>query len=238
MLRVWSMRPTFEEQADRAAAAGQFGAARSLLEKAVQADSSSADLWTKLSAMRKASGDLKGALAALDRGLALNPLDFSSLLYRAMILDALADPTAGEAFGHALTQAPPEDQIPEPMKPAVAQARKRNEEYRTSLEHFLAQNIPPDLSPAEQTRAERFVSNRSRKTRHYHQGPSDFHYPGMPEIEFHDRELFPGLQRSSKRQTAIRAEFDALIAAEAAEMVPYVQYPDARAVAAMEGTQQ
>jgi aspartyl/asparaginyl beta-hydroxylase (cupin superfamily) len=218
--------PTFEEQADRAAASGQFGAARSLLEKAVQADSSSADLWTKLSAMRKASGDLKGALAALDRGLALNPLDFSSLLYRAMILDSLADPLAGEAFGHALTQAPPEDKIPEPMKPAVAHARKRNEEYRTSLEHFLAQNIPPDLSPAERTRAERFVSNRSRKTRHYHQGPSDFHYPNMPEMEFHDRELFPGLQALELATEAIRGEFNALLAAEAAEMVPYVQYPE------------
>jgi aspartyl/asparaginyl beta-hydroxylase (cupin superfamily) len=217
---------TLEEQADRAAAAGQFGAARSLLEQAVQADSSSADLWTKLSAMRKASGDLKGALDALDRGLAISPLEFSSLLYRAVILDALHDPAAGQAFGNALSQAPPDNQIPEPMKPAVVQARRRNEEYQAELEQFLGKNLPPALTPAEQSRAERFISNRSRRTRHYHQGPSDFHYPGMPEIEFHDRESFPGLPALELATEAIRAEFDALLAAEAAEMVPYVQYPE------------
>jgi tetratricopeptide (TPR) repeat protein len=70
----------FENRADRAAAAGDFGAARALLEDAVRSNDGSAGLWTKLSAMRKASGDLRGALAAVDRGLALNPLDFSSLL--------------------------------------------------------------------------------------------------------------------------------------------------------------
>jgi hypothetical protein len=43
-----------------------------------------------------------------------------------------------------------------------------------------------------------------------HQEPSDFHYPGLPEIEFHDRELLalPCWAATSE----IRAEFDSLIA--------------------------
>ena len=48
----------------------------------------------------------------------------------------------------------------------------------------------------------------------------------MPEMEFHDRELFPGLQALELATEAIRGEFNALLAAEAAEMVPYVQYPE------------
>jgi len=215
-----------EQQADRAAASGQFAAARSLLEQAVERECSSVELWMKLSAMRKASGDLDGALAAIHRALTISPLDFSALLSRGVILDLRGDPEAGEAYGQALAQLPSDDDVPEPLKPAVAHARKRRDEYRKTLERHLAKKLPPGLTPAELSRAQRFISNRSRNTRHYHQGPSDFHYPGMPELEFHDRELFPGLSALEQATGAIRDEFDALIAAEAAEMVPYVQYPE------------
>jgi len=216
----------FEEQADQAAATGQFEAARSLLEQAVAADSSSADLWTKLSAMRKASGDFKGALAAVDRSLAIAPLDFSTLLYRAVILEALGDPGAGQEYGNALAQLPPDDQIPEPMKPAVAHARAKWRAHQAALEQRLQGALPAGLPPPERERAERLISNHSRRTRHYHQEASDFHYPGLPEIEFHDRSTFSELDAVEQATNSIRAEFDALIAAEAAEMVPYVQYPE------------
>jgi aspartyl/asparaginyl beta-hydroxylase (cupin superfamily) len=226
MMTAMTETQTLEEQADRAAAAGQFGAARSLLERAVQGDDASIDVWTKLSAMRKASGDLRGALTAIERALALSPLDFSALLSRAVILDGLKEPGAGEAYGQALAQLQSDEDVPAPMKPAVAHARKRRDEYRKTLQDYLEETLPDGLSATEKARAERFISNRTRSTRHYHQGPSDFHYPGLPEIEFHDRDLFPGLAAMEAATAAIREEFDALIAAERAEMVPYVQYPD------------
>jgi aspartyl/asparaginyl beta-hydroxylase (cupin superfamily) len=215
-----------EQQADRAAAAGQFAAARSLLEQAVETESASIDLWMKLSAMRKASGDLDGALAAIHRALAISPLDFSALLSRAVILDQRGDVEAGEAYGHALAQLPPDEEVPETMKPAVAHAHKRRDEHRLLLEQRLTRSLPADLDPKARARAARFISNRTQRTRHYHQEPSDFHYPGMPEIEFHDPALFPGLAAFEQATAEIRAEFDALIEAEAAEMVPYIQYPE------------
>ncbi|HEX6660838.1 MAG TPA: aspartyl/asparaginyl beta-hydroxylase domain-containing protein [Sphingomicrobium sp.] len=215
-----------EQQADRAAAAGQFAAARSILEQAVETEGSSIDLWMKLSAMRKASGDLDGALAAIHHVLSISPLDFSALLSRAVILDQLGNGEAGEAYGQALAQLPPDGEVPEPLRPAIAHARQRRDEYRNELEQYLAAKLPSDLTDAERSRAERFISNRSRNTHHFHQGPSDFHYPGMPEIEFHERDLFPGLTGLEQATDKIRAEFDALIEAEAAEMVPYIQYPD------------
>ncbi|MGH8526803.1 MAG: aspartyl/asparaginyl beta-hydroxylase domain-containing protein, partial [Gammaproteobacteria bacterium] len=73
---------------------------------------------------------------------------------------------------------------------------------------------------------QRFISNSARRTRHFHQEPSHFHYPGLPEVEFHDRADFPELAALEAQTAAIREEFDALIASEAAEMVPYIQYPD------------
>jgi aspartyl/asparaginyl beta-hydroxylase (cupin superfamily) len=197
-----------------------------MLEQAVDADESSHALWMKLSAMRKASGDLKGALAALDRSLSIAPLDFSALLYRAVLLESLGDAQAGEAFGQALAQAPADDQVPPPMQPAFAHARSRWQEYQNAREDQFLRLLPSNLSGVDRLRAERFISNTSRRTRHFHQEPTNFHYPGLPEIEFHDRSSFPQLDQVEQATADIRAEFDALIAAEAAEMVPYIQYPD------------
>jgi aspartyl/asparaginyl beta-hydroxylase (cupin superfamily) len=215
-----------EGKADRAASEGDVAAARSLLEQAVEADSGSMALWMKLSAMRKASGDLEGALAAINRALELSEFDFSALLSRAAILDNLGDPNAGQAYRFALAQIQPGQAIPPEWQSVVAHARKRSSDYSKAIERYLADNLPEDLSPAERSRADRFISNRSRDTRHYHQGPSEFHFPGMPEFEFHDRALFPGIAVLEQATDAIRAEFEALIAAEAAEMVPYVQFPE------------
>jgi aspartyl/asparaginyl beta-hydroxylase (cupin superfamily) len=215
-----------EEQADRAAAAGQFDAARTLLEQAVQDAEADPGLWTKLSAMRKVSGDLAGALTAIDRTLALTPLDYSALLSRALLLEKMGSPQAGAEFGNALAQAPDDGELPAAIKSALAHARQKWSEHQQKVEQRLLKAIPADLASPQRAKVERFISNRSRRTRPFHQEPSDFHYPGLPEIEFHDRATISELPSLEVHTDEIRSEFEALIAAEAAEMVPYIQYPE------------
>lgn len=219
-------RSDLQEEADAAAKVGDVARALGLLEEAVKRPEASPELWIKLSAMRRASGDLEGALMAIERALSLAPLDFTALLSRAFLLERLGDVRAEEAFGHATAQEPPEDRIPPAMRKAVEHARRKAAEYQRRMEAGLMSAIPSSLGDVERWRVERFVSNASRRTRHFHQEPTDFHYPGLPEIEFHDRELFPELDTLEAATSAIRAEFEALITAEAAEMVPYIQYPD------------
>ena len=215
-----------ESEADRAAGAGDFARARALLEQATAADPSSSRLWSKLSAMRKAGGDGAGAINALDRALAITPLDFSMLLSRALLLERAKDARAPQAFGHAIAQAPNEADLPEQVRPILAHARQRWSEYQAASEQRLSKAIPPGLSGYEAGQVERFISNVSRRTRHYHQEPSDFHFPGLPEREVHDRGDFPELAAIEEATDAIRTEFEALIAAEAAQMVPYIRYPE------------
>ena len=217
---------TLEQQADDAAASGDYRSARALLEQAVTAGPPSAAVWIKLSAVCKASGDLKAALEAIDRSLALSALDFSALLSRAVILERLGDARAGEEYGNALAQIDLDKQIPPGWRAPVAHARKMRDEHRRRLEHQLISELPRNQSPHMRKRTERFISNHSRRTRHFHQEPSDFHYPGLPEIEFHDRAFFPGISALEETTKAIREEFETLMAAEAAEMVPYIQYPE------------
>ncbi|HEX5259133.1 MAG TPA: aspartyl/asparaginyl beta-hydroxylase domain-containing protein, partial [Sphingomicrobium sp.] len=156
---------------------------------------------------------------------ALAPLDFSALLSRAMLLERLGDARSGEAFGHALAQAPPDDRIPSTMLKAVDHARRSAAEYQNKLEAHLASAVPAALGRPERERVERFVSNAARRTRHFHQEPTDFHYPGLPEFEFHDPVLFPELDALEAATDQIRQEYERLVASSAAEMVPYTQYP-------------
>jgi aspartyl/asparaginyl beta-hydroxylase (cupin superfamily) len=226
MIPAMALNPSREEQADRAAASGDLAMARHLLEQEAQAPGSDPSLWLKLSAVRRASGDAAGALAAVERFLAAEPRDFAALLHRAMLLEQLGDRRCDQAFGHAIAQFPPGTDVPAPMRAAVVHARERWESYSGGIEDRLRGAIPDGLSPFVRKRAERLASNSAHTTRHFHQEPTEFHYPGVPEFEFHDRSFFPQLDALDSATDEIRGEFDSLMRAEAAEMVPYIQYPE------------
>lgn len=94
------------------------------------------------------------------------------------------------------------------------------------MEQRLLAALPDDLGAGHRRRLERFVSNTSRRTRHFHQEPTNFHFPGLPEIEFHDVSQFDGIDEIEAATDAIRDEYEALIRLKTAELVPYTQYPD------------
>ncbi len=215
-----------ERQADAAAAARQYVAAADLLGQAAALQPDRSELWTKLSAMRRVSGDLPGALEAIERALARAPLDFSNLLGRAFILEQSKSDQAGEAFCEAVAQLPSGDTVPPPMRAAVDHALQRSADHKKRISERLSREVGNDLSPAEAERAQRFVRNVARETKHYHQEPTHFHYPGLPEIEFHPVESFSGLSELAALTDVIRAELDDLLQAQGEHLVPYIQYPE------------
>src|SRR5690348_12965092 len=146
-----------QDEADAAAAAGDYARALSLLEEAAVEQGESPELWMKLTAMRRTTGDVTGALKAVERALALGPLDFSALLSRALLLERLGEPSAGEAFGHAIAQAPSDERIPAAMAKAVGHARRMAAEHQKSVEARLDAAIPAGLTATERARVERFV---------------------------------------------------------------------------------
>ena len=220
---------TAEAQADAAAGAGRAAEARRLLETAVAETPDRAEAWLKLAAMCRATGDLQAGLAAVSRALAIDPLDFSALLSKAAMLERMGRTgEAGQAYGHALVQRPPEEKTPAAMAAILAHAEKSYRRHQEQSAALLRGAVPADagLDADEARRVERFCTNFARLTKPYPQEPSHFHYPGLPAIEFHDRAHFPWLAALEAGTAEIRAELEALLASEAAELVPYVQYPD------------
>ena len=215
-----------EAEADRAAGRGDAGSARTLLERSTSADPTRGEAWLKLAAMCRAQGDLAAALAAVSGALRVDPLGFVPLLLKANLLEKLGQAAeAGETYGYALAQAPAA--VPHHLEAMVAHAKARHEAHVAESAARLAKaGAHVALSGDEQARLARFRSNIVRTTRPYHSEPTHFHYPGLREREYHDRGLFPWLAALEAATPAIAEDFQRVMAAERAELVPYIQYPD------------
>ncbi len=215
-----------EAEADRAAARGDAVGARALLERAVAADEGRTDSWLKLAAMCRATRDLPAALNAVAGALRNEPLGFLPLLLKASLLDAAGrSDEAGETYGYALAQAP--TTIPPHLAAPVAKARQRHDQHVAQNAARLSEAAGTvALTEAERGRLERFQTNILRKTPVFHSEPTHFHYPGLVEREYHDREAFPWLSKLESATEAIADDFRRVMEAERAELVPYIQYPD------------
>jgi len=216
------------EQADAATAAGNLQRAEELLVQASASASDDVSLYLKLAAIQRATGRSDAALATVHRALTVSPLDFTALLLRASLLDRMNQPGAAEAWSHALAQKPKGD-LPPHLQAAVATGEARVEEWTAAREARMksAMAVPEQAAdPQQQQRLARFRSNVLRRTRPYHSEPTHFHFPELAEREFYPRSLFPWLEALEQATDVIAAEMEAVLAAERAELVPYIQYAE------------
>jgi Aspartyl/Asparaginyl beta-hydroxylase len=220
-------------EADRALIGGDPATARALLEAASHSNPRVLTFWQRLATVQRVTGAPHLALASIDRGLALEPLDFASLLMRAGLLETLGDPEAGEAYGCALAQRRP-DPLPPALVPAVARAEAAWATHQAGLETRLGAALEAsgaDLTPAERRRLARLASNVTRRTRAYHSEATHYHYPGLREVEFHDPAQFAWLPAFEAGSDAIRAEMQGAATSTSAELVPYIQYAEDKPLA-------
>jgi aspartyl/asparaginyl beta-hydroxylase (cupin superfamily) len=214
--------------AERAISARDLQRAVTLLEQAAELSPDDLTLWMKLAALRRGTGDVDGALNAVHRTLALSPRDFTALLMRASLLQRLGDPKAGEAWANALAQRPDKDMPPE-LAPIVAEAEQRHAQWLGAREDRMRRSMAAAEARADaeqRKRIDRFRSNVLRRTRPFHSDPTDFYYPELAEREFHPPRLFPWINRLEAATGLISEELGGVMAAERAELVPYVQYDE------------
>jgi hypothetical protein len=218
---------TLVREADSAASRGDLVRARTLLEAAVAGASADVDTHLRLAAICRAGGDPRSALGAAEAALAVDPLHFVALLLRADLLERAGSPEAGEGFARALAQRP-DGALPPHLEAMTRHAEQRSAAHRATTLASLEAAVPPRraLSPDQEARLARFRSNAVHATRVYHCEPTDYHYPGLIEREFHDRGGFDWIAALEAATDVIAAEFAAVAAAERVELVPYIQYPE------------
>ena len=220
--------PTLEQEAERAVATGDLQRAAALLTKVAVSRPGDPELWMKVAALQRGSGNSEAALDALHRALAISPLDFTMLLMRASLLQRAGHPEAGQAWGHALAQKPQGD-LPPQIAAVVAEGERHHEAWVDAREERLKAAMAAAEQAAddeELQRIRRFRSNAVGRTRAFHSTPTHFHFPGLAQREFHPRRLFPWLDELERATETIAEELRAVMAAERTELVPYIQYDE------------
>ncbi len=219
---------TLVREADRAALGGDVARARRLLEAASALAFADVDTHLRLAAICRASSDRQGALAATEAALAIDPLHFVALLLRADLLERAGSPAAGEVYSQALAQRP-NGALPAHLEAMVRHAERQRASHRDAALALLEAATEPlraALSPDQSMRLARFRSNTVRVTKPFHSEPTDYHYPGLVEREFHDIGTFDWIGRLNAATDAVAAEFAAVATAERGGLVPYIRYPD------------
>ncbi|MCH8617068.1 aspartyl/asparaginyl beta-hydroxylase domain-containing protein [Sphingomonas sp. SM33] len=215
-------------EAEQAVAAGDLKRAATLLRQAAESRPDDPSLWMKAAALLRATGEPQAALDAVHRALTASPLDFTMLLMRASLLQRLGHPEAGQAWGHAIAQKPTGD-LPPQIEQVLAEAERHHSAYVDARETRLKSALSPiekDASAEERKRIERFRDNVVGRTKVFHSAPTHFHFPELTEREFHPRHLFPWLEDLEAATDTLAEELQTVMAAERAELVPYIQYDE------------
>jgi aspartate beta-hydroxylase len=216
--------------ARRAMAAGDFAAAQAILTQAVTLDRRSIPSWLNLAAARRHLNDLKGAYEALREVLRLEPRNFPALLMTATLLEREGHmKVAGSTYGAALANAPPDQYLDPPTLQAVNHAREIHGRHTRELNEFIRTQIADAQSqckPQERRRVDSFVDTTLRTRKRYQQEPLEYYFPGLPAIEFYEREEFPWLADFEAATSEMQKELVNILREDQAGFAPYIHYDD------------
>jgi aspartyl/asparaginyl beta-hydroxylase (cupin superfamily) len=214
----------------QAMASGNMRAAEALLRDAIAQERGAVPLWLNLAVVRRQLQDFDGSFLALREALALDNRNFSALLMQAALLDKLGRANdAALAYAIALVQAPPDAELDPPTRQAVARAREVHGKHVAELGRYVRDHVGPArdaLTQAEKRRLESFIDTTLRIRKRYRQEPMEYAYPGLPDIEFYEREEFPWLPEFEAATADIQRELGRILVEDEAGFSPYIQYDD------------
>jgi aspartate beta-hydroxylase len=200
-------------QADQAMARGDVRQAASLLEVAAQRGRDATTL-LRLATVRRAIGDLGGALQAATAALELSPRNFLMCLLLGSLREAIgALHGAQRAYRAACAHAPADLSFQPAMRKQLEWAKRRADAlerwHRGVLEWDPADQQPP-LTDDEAQRMRGFRTNILENIQAGPVAPPVFMIPGIKARRYLEPAEFAGLAELERNTDAIRAEFLAI----------------------------
>jgi hypothetical protein len=161
----------------------------------------------------------------IERVLAAEPRNVRALILKADYLANAGDArSASSYYLAALKAAGPPQQVARELQPELQRARSMYERYASQYQDYiLGQLTAHGFDPA--TSSPRFAQSLDivlGKKRIYLQQPRYYYFPGLPQVQFYEREQFPWLAALERETDAIAAELQAVMQQPAA-FAPYVQ---------------
>ncbi|HLL30093.1 MAG TPA: aspartyl/asparaginyl beta-hydroxylase domain-containing protein [Allosphingosinicella sp.] len=202
---------------------GDAGEAMRLLRSAVEAGTVPPP-WFLVAQACRHGGDEAGEKAALDNLLEEQPRHLGGLIMRADCHLRSGDRRAAASFyTTALAAAAGQERI----SPMMANELRRAEAAAAELEREFAGHLEKQLGDCFAGaplagRVAAAVDLMLGRKQVFLQQPTAFYFPGLPQIEFYEREQFPWLAQVEAAIPQMRAELEAVLADDGA-FVPYVE---------------
>lgn len=218
---------SLSQQVQQAIARRDTAGALALIGRAEAARPADIDIKMQKALALRVSGDLKGAIAALDQALALEPYNFVALLSKGALVERLQSPRHAAAIYRNALKILPRDPPPALQAP-IARARQVVAETTDALEAFLAARVAglaAGADPASRDRFEESLRIFSGSTRPYNSEAVLLAYPRLPAIPFYDRALFPWFAELEAATDMIRGELEGALAEAETAFTPYIAYP-------------
>jgi len=213
----------------RALVGGDARAALPLLERAAALDGTSPLLWVNVALANRQLGDQPAEREALEHALGIDARYFPALLHKARLFERQGKLKAAAIMYNAFLACLPRDVQPPPsVQPAIEHAHEVLLENARALEAFLQPRLEALRARYAGERLARFDASLELllgKRPLYRQEPTFMLFPGLPALEFIDREHYPWLDAFDAATPEIRAEAQAVLAESAQDFVPYISKP-------------
>ena len=203
---------------------GDPSRARAALSRALDREPTNGKALLGVAQVCRSVGDQQGLRHAVDRLLAVEPRNLTGLLLKADHLDASGDTRSAASFYlAALKAAPPRERVAPELAAQLQRAREQCDRYASQYEAYVAQQLAARGFGASSSR--RFAQSVDivlGRKQIYLQQPRYYYFPGLPQIQFYEREQFPWIAALERETAAIREELLAVMQ-EPTAFAPYVQ---------------
>jgi aspartate beta-hydroxylase len=212
-------------QAVAALQSGDSKTAREAFERAIAAGQADTSTWLGLAFACSQLGDDSATLEAVNKSLAMEPRNLRAVLFKADYLERQGrDRQAQQHYQQALRLAANAGQLPsdiaEGLRRAQAFCARQLEEYRS---HLLQRVRASGFSPTPANR--RFQQSLDillEGKQVYYQEPRRYYYPGLPQIQFYEREDFEWVRAVESATDDIRSELQAVMSGRS-RFSPYLK---------------
>ncbi|PEQ11206.1 hypothetical protein B2G71_18120 [Novosphingobium sp. PC22D] len=176
-------------------------------------------------------GDLAGGEAAIDRLLAAEPRNIWGLIIKGDCRAQQSDSRAATAFFKAALDAAA--RLPS-RTPDLETALGRVQQRLASLANRFEDDLRARLAEAgvgesgASPRIAEALDILTGRREVFFQQPQSFFYPGLPQIQFYEREQFDWIAELESRTAAIRGELEAVLAQDGETFRPYVESDPSR----------
>ena len=208
--------------------AGNNSVAKGLFEQIIATGNADSSHWMGLAYAGSRLGDGESALKAVDKALELFPQNLRAIILKADLLKQQGTSRkALDYYTYALQLAANAQNIPADIQQDLQRAEKMRAIQMDEYRSFLIQEIKANglsLHPGNR-RFQQSLDIMLGNKEIYYQNPRRYYFPGLPQIQFYERDQFGWVGELESRTQEIQTELSAVME-DTPRFSPYVKKGD------------